>query len=40
MNIFYSVFGSKSKWYHEKDVTICEKQRNYERKKSLTSGRK
>lgn len=37
---FYSVFSSKSKWYHEKEVTICEKQPIKRRKKLSTSGKK
>lgn len=37
---FYSVFGSKSKWYHEKEVTICEKQPIKRWKKLSTSGKK
>lgn len=37
---FYSVFGGKSKWYHEKDVAVCEKQPKIRKKKLLTSGKK
>lgn len=37
---FYSVFGSKSKWYYEKDVTICEKQPKIRQKKLSTSSKK
>lgn len=36
---FYSVFGSKSKWYHEKEVTICEKQSIKRRKKLSIFGK-
>lgn len=36
---FYSVFGSKSKWYHEKEVIICEKQPIKRRKKLSTFGK-
>lgn len=37
---FYSVFGSKSKWYSEKDVTICEKQPKVRKRKLSTSVKK
>lgn len=33
---FYSVFGSKSKWYHENGVTICETQPKARKRKSST----
>ena len=37
---FYSVFGSKSKWYDEKDVVICEKQPKVRKRKLSTSVKK
>ena len=37
---FYSVFGSKCKWYNEKDVTVCEKQPKIRKKKLKTGAKK
>ena len=34
---FYSVFGSKSKWYHEKEVVICKDQPKRRLKKLKSS---
>lgn len=34
---FYSVFGSKCKWFHEKEVVVCKDQPKRRKKKLKSS---